>query len=333
MIDRPCAAGRRRNATDDRDTAWLAPGAIGHDSSSRRDLHPHAAGAAAGTVVPADATIAVSTANADRRVALPNGLRVYGATPAVARFQHFISGYFAHGFEPRPGMTVFDVGANIGLFSLEVLHRCAGDAEVFAFEPAPASFGHLERNLHELFPSAHVRLRRTALGDRVGDAILYVRPRTTVTTSLYPEPFVDPDLVDGFLRDPPPEYRGRYSSGFRRLPRAPVKTALDVLGRWLDAKVVPMPCPITTLAAVLDAQAITVVDFLKIDVEGAELDVLRGVGDTNWPKIRRLAIEVHDIDGRVGTIRTMLADRGFHHIAIEQDWPFQGTLMYTVHAC
>jgi hypothetical protein len=44
-------------------------------------------------------------------------------------------------------MTVIDVGAHIGLFSLEVLRRCRGDVRLLAFEPAPDSFAALERKI------------------------------------------------------------------------------------------------------------------------------------------------------------------------------------------
>ena len=61
---------------------------------------------------------------------LSNGLMVHGAaTRLERRFEHFIGEYFRQdGVDVRPGMTVFDVGANICMFSLELLNRCAGDA-------------------------------------------------------------------------------------------------------------------------------------------------------------------------------------------------------------
>src|SRR5687768_15994362 len=47
----------------------------------------------------------------------------------------------------RPGDVVFDIGANVVLFSL-VGARCVGvDGRVFAFEPAPSTAAVLRRNL------------------------------------------------------------------------------------------------------------------------------------------------------------------------------------------
>jgi FkbM family methyltransferase len=36
------------------------------------------------------------------------------------------------------------------------------------------------------------------------------------------------------------------------------------------------------------------IDFLKIDVQKSEFDVLAGTDEADWPKIRQLVIEVQD---------------------------------------
>ena len=50
--------------------------------------------------------------------------------------------------------------------------------------------------------------------------------------------------------------------------------------------------PVRTLADFLDKEGIPVVDFLKIDVEGDELAVLKGM-DGSVPEILNLALETH----------------------------------------
>ena len=92
------------------------------------------------------------------------------------------------------------------------------------------------------------------------------------------------------------------------------------------------PCAVETVSRVLREQGNERVDFLKIDVEGAELDVLRGIERDDRPKIQRLAAEVHDLDGRVETIRGMLERPGFEHIEVSQEWPFEDTEIWMLHA-
>jgi Met-10+ like-protein len=74
-------------------------------------------------------------------------------------------------FIPQSGWTVFDVGANIGVFT--VLQATRG-ARVFSFEPNPDSYGRLLRNVTANKLSDRVRLFPTALGDERGMGSLRV---------------------------------------------------------------------------------------------------------------------------------------------------------------
>jgi len=74
-------------------------------------------------------------------------------------------------FVPQSGWTVFDVGANIGVFT--VLQATQG-AKVYSFEPNPDSYSRLSRNVAANGLSACVRLFPTALGDKQGAGSLHV---------------------------------------------------------------------------------------------------------------------------------------------------------------
>ena len=54
----------------------------------------------------------------------------------------------------KPGMTVVDVGANIGYFSVIAAGLVGDTGSVHAFEPFPECFNRLKHNL-SVFPSAH----------------------------------------------------------------------------------------------------------------------------------------------------------------------------------
>lgn len=73
-------------------------------------------------------------------------------------------------FIPRNGWTVFDVGANIGIFTVpQAMHG----ATVFSFEPNPESYRRLLRNV-ALNNLRNVQLFPTALGDKQGIGSLHV---------------------------------------------------------------------------------------------------------------------------------------------------------------
>ena len=72
----------------------------------------------------------------------------------------------------RPGDVVYDVGGNVGLFSV-VLARAVGRAgTLVVFEPQARNFQHLCANL-QLNGLTNARCYRKALGDRSGEALLY----------------------------------------------------------------------------------------------------------------------------------------------------------------
>jgi FkbM family methyltransferase len=70
----------------------------------------------------------------------------------------------------KPGMTVVDIGANIGVYSIVAGKVLGNTGKVWAFEPSLDSFERLEKNLR-LNECARVRTARVALG-RQPDTVL-----------------------------------------------------------------------------------------------------------------------------------------------------------------
>jgi hypothetical protein len=95
-------------------------------------------------------------------------------TPEIFIF-HEIYGWLQYNrhtdFIPQSGWTVFDVGANIGVFTLLQATQGAG---VYAFEPNPDSYGRLLRNVTANKLNDCVRLFPMALGDERGMGSLHV---------------------------------------------------------------------------------------------------------------------------------------------------------------
>jgi FkbM family methyltransferase len=74
----------------------------------------------------------------------------------------------------RPGMTVFDVGANVGLYSLLAARRVGPGGRVHAFEPTPHVAASLRGNV-ALNRLANVVVTEAAVSDRVGEATFYLQ--------------------------------------------------------------------------------------------------------------------------------------------------------------
>lgn len=79
--------------------------------------------------------------------------------------------------------------------------------------------------------------------------------------------------------------------------------------RWVE-----IPCMVRTLSNALREIGISsteCVDLLKVDVEGHELQVLRGIDHQDWPRIRQIVIEVHNTGEQLQDIRQLLTRKGF----------------------
>jgi len=73
------------------------------------------------------------------------------------------------------GMTVFDVGANVGLYALLAASRVGIRGQVHAFEPAPDNFLSLEENVRRNH-FTNVTVNHAAVSDACTSARLYLSP-------------------------------------------------------------------------------------------------------------------------------------------------------------
>ena len=81
----------------------------------------------------------------------------------------------------RP-LTIFDVGANVGLYTAELVRTFGAQATIWSFEPASETFAILERNAGSL-PNVH--LVPLGLGDQAGTVRLYSAGRGSTYASVY----------------------------------------------------------------------------------------------------------------------------------------------------
>jgi FkbM family methyltransferase len=219
---------------------------------------------------------------AAKQIELEPGFTVFASSALEARFVHkeiFLERcYDITNLPSRP--LVVDVGANIGLFSVFVKRRYP-DAEISAFEPVPHTAALLRQNirLHQL---ADVTVHELALGSRPERDVPFTYfPAIPGSSTRYPEQIGPAKAAVGHV----------YSASMA-----------DRLYRSSDITV-----RVQTLSDYLVAGR--AVDLLKIDAEGAELDVLLGISPAHWPLIQLAILEVHDYDGRLAAVCDVLAER------------------------
>ncbi len=86
------------------------------------------------------------------------------------------------------------------------------------------------------------------------------------------------------------------------------------------------------ISEIIQEYAIAAIDLLKVDVEKGELEVLLGIEPQDWQKIKQIVVEVHDLDNRLQRVHSLLSQKGFDHIAVEQEPLLKGSNIFSLYA-
>jgi FkbM family methyltransferase len=152
----------------------------------------------------------------------------------------------------QPGMTVLDIGAYYGLYSLTASALVGKRGRVIAFEPSPFQRKRLHWNLR-LNRSQNVSVENLALGVSIGQQTLF-----SITGE---------------------------SAGYASLRKPAIGAIFD-----------PIVVQVTTLDEYLRNHRIDTVDFIKVDVEGGEMDVFKGAVELLRKQVRPVILcELEDV--------------------------------------
>lgn len=271
-------------------------------------------------VVPA--TRAVDADVLNKLVRLPDGREVasVNASETSQFYQELMTDelYFRHGVEVLPGDVIFDVGANIGMFSLCARTRGGAGIEVYAFEPMPDAFGALSLNmaLHEV----NARVFRYGLAAEPGVRQLTFYPRSTGMSTFYPDSGEERTVLQTIMR--------------HQFDLADAAAEVDsYLEEWVGERLEfeSCPCEMRTVSQLMRELGVDHIDLLKVVAQKSERDVLDGIDERDWPSIGQLVLEVYDVNNRLRDIRDFLADKGFM-VTVEQAPLFVGSMVYLVYA-
>lgn len=210
-----------------------------------------------------------------------NGLRIFlrGRTndKSMAREIFLTKDYIRNNVKIKDGDIVFDIGANIGFFSIFSASTFP-KSKVYSFEPNKENFAILCQSLdankiQNIFPI------NAALGNEKGILKLY-HSRNTGGHS----------LVD--------------QSGFMERNKLAQNDFEDV--------------QVESFKDFLRKEAIQAIDFLKMDIEGGEYDVLLNLSNDDFKKIKRIAMEYHFVDeNRNGEVLKKLFNTQGYEVEME----------------
>ena len=245
---------------------------------------------------------------------LPNGLKIVPQNMNEALHLYDVifteEEYLLHGIQLRDNACVFDIGANIGLFALYVNQKCLNPT-VYAFEPVPAIYHTAQMNMDLYGLNVHMFMYGLADSERVIDFTYY--PKWSALSGAYGNRDEEEQLSKSFLENDP--FFAQYSTEL-------------VEGRFEGERVT---CQLRTLSQVIREQNIEHIDLIKINVEKSELDVLLGIEDNDWPKIRQVVVEVHNSGDSLKRVHILLEKHGFQ-VRTVQNSIFKNTVLFTVYA-
>ncbi len=155
---------------------------------------------------------------------------------------------------------IFDVGAHVGQTTRRLVKRFP-EATVFSFEPDPDSFKALERA-----SPAGVQCHSIALGSKNGAATLHRYGLDQTNSLLRKSPEAERYVVD--------------SSYFANVGEVPVR--------------------VSTLDTFCEEHNVPGIDFLKIDAQGYELEVLKGASRMLGKPIPAIYLEINFVRYYVG---------------------------------
>lgn len=197
-------------------------------------------------------------------------------------------------------------GANIGLFTLQLLMMAPAPAVIIAAEPLPQNAALLQQNL-ALHADAiadsgcDVRVLPLAIGDSSGSR----------TFTYFPHMPGNSTAVPG--------------------EKAQLQAAQMPAARFADQQT--CTCRVISISDLISKEQLQHVDLLKVDVEGMELAVLRGIAPSDWPCIRQVVAEVHDVveDGsrRLAQVSALLQSHNFE-CTVVPTVPEGNVLVYAV---
>jgi amino acid adenylation domain-containing protein/FkbM family methyltransferase len=227
-----------------------------------------------------------------------------------------LQAYLRHGITINDGDVIVDAGANIGLFTV-FASRIAANLKVLAFEPNPATFACLSANARAYGADVTCFPFGLSREDRSADLTFFAG--LSLLSGVYADAATEREVVKAYVLNQQADARDK-----ERIARE----VGDLIDDRLQAATVAVQ--LRTLSGVIAEHAIDRIDLLKINVEKSELDVLLGLSERDWLKIRQLVIEV-DTESNLHPIVSLLSDHGFD-VAIEQDELLHRTHLRYVYA-
>jgi len=181
--------------------------------------------------------------------------------PGIALYEIFTTKIYDKYIQIEPNDIVFDIGANIGLFSYYAV--CKGAKEVHAFEPSPEIAEVITNN----FRFDNLRLIQSAVCDKDGEIEFNINPESSINSSI----------------------------------------------QAIGNESYQVKLPALKLSTYIKQNSIEKIDYLKIDCEGSEYDIIQDIPTSFLTNnVKKIALEYHqNTNGKLQKLIDKLKECGF----------------------
>lgn len=242
-----------------------------------------------------------------KKVTLPGNREIYCINEGEVEFLYDEifqkEMYFKHGISlPSDNPFVIDIGANIGMFSLNVLAKNK-NTRLIAVEPIPPTFTVLKKNL-ELYEKTEV-VNAGISNKKESAEFCYFPGMSTDSVQVKYRENHDLDLRLGLENF----YKHKVENKKRRE---------RLVNHLMSPKVMDEKrffCRMITISNIIEERKIEHVDLLKIDVEKSEFEALEGIREEHWPIIDQVVMEVHRLgEEQIKKLKEIFSIHGFEII-------------------
>ena len=262
-----------------------------------------------------------------KKINLNDGTPIYclKQNEAIVLDEH-IKGYLSYDVNVKNGDTIIDVGANIGVFGLR-LSKKFQNIKIHAFEPIPEIYKVLEKNA-EISNNQNFKTYMMGVSNEKKELNFTYYPNSPALSTAQPEIWKKDQnnfisAVQGNISNAPKKF------WWAKL----IPTFLTpLIAKYLTSNSQQIKSPVITLSELIETEKIHVINLLKIDCEGEEINVLLGLKNEHWDMIQAIVMEVNDVENNIQKAKKLLAEKGFQDIKLEKEKGFEKTKLINIYA-
>jgi len=262
-----------------------------------------------------------------KKIKLNDGTPIYclKENEAIVLDEH-IKGYLGYNIKIKNGDNIVDIGANIGMLGIR-LSKDFNNINIYAFEPIPEIYKVLEKNAN-ISSNKKFKTYMKGVSNINTELIFTYYPNSPALSTAQPELWEEDhnnfiSAVQGNIKNAPKSFWwAKFIPDF----------LTPLIAKYLTSNSKKIKSSVITLSSFITSEKIRKIDLLKIDCEGEEINVLKGIKKNHWQLIKSIIMEVNDVNNNMKKAKNILIKAGFRNIKVDKEKGFEKTKLANIYA-